>query len=67
MKRIEQLIKEFTELEALGESIQKRAYRARKELEQFSAPAPKGKKGLSNADTAALRANFRASLLKKTA
>ncbi len=62
------LIKEFMQLEVLGEQLRKRAYKARVRLERVYAPAPKrGKKSevISEMEKAKFIAKFRTGLNRK--
>lgn len=64
----QQLIEEFLMLEALGDQLKQRAYRARVTLERLTAPAPAGVKEnpLTKDQQAAFIAKFRKGIIKKT-
>lgn len=61
------LIDEFLTLEAMGEQLKQRAYRARVTLERLSAPAPTGgkKEPLTKDQEADFITKFRKGILKK--
>jgi hypothetical protein len=63
----QKIINELLSLEAMGEQMKERAYRARVALESFHSPAPSGasKKGLSVQKKNKLLSNMKKNILKQ--
>lgn len=58
------MISELEAIEAMGRELAERAYKAKKQLERFHAPAPKGGKALSKAQVVNLIGNRRKAINK---